>query len=66
MRIKWIEDDNYFGDHKSVGDGLFEMKTNCGVGYRLYYSYKNDILVLLLCGSDKSSQQKDIEKQKNK
>ncbi|MDR0423810.1 MAG: hypothetical protein LBH46_04485 [Rickettsiales bacterium] len=40
------------------------MRINCGAGYRLYYAYRGDVLILLLCGGDKASQQKDIEKAK--
>lgn len=64
VRIKMLETDNYFGDHKSVGNGVFEMRIHFGSGYRLYYAYRGDVLVLLLCGGNKSTQQKDIEKAK--
>lgn len=49
-----------FGDHKSVGDGVFEMRIIKGKGYRLYYARKGEITYLLLCGGDKSTQDKDI------
>ncbi|OOF63848.1 type II toxin-antitoxin system RelE/ParE family toxin [Rodentibacter sp. Ppn85] len=49
-----------FGDHKSVGDGVFEMRITKGKGYRLYYARKGEITYLLLCGGDKSIQDKDI------
>ncbi|OOF68304.1 type II toxin-antitoxin system RelE/ParE family toxin [Rodentibacter caecimuris] len=49
-----------FGDHKSVGDGVFEMRITKGKGYRLYYARKGEITYLLLCGGDKSTQDKDI------
>lgn len=53
-----------FGDAKSVGDGVFEMRIDYGPGYRLYYALRGSELVLLLIGGDKSSQQKDIAKAK--
>lgn len=58
--IKRIENDN-LGIVRSVGQGVYEKKINYGPGYRLYYIQKNETLILLLCGGDKSTQQKDIE-----
>jgi putative addiction module killer protein len=51
-----------FGDHKSVGKGVFELKFMFGSGYRVYYGEESDKIILLLCGGDKSSQKKDIKK----
>ena len=51
-----------FGDHKHVGEGVFEMRIPSGPGYRVYYMQTGDVVYLLLVGGDKSSQQKDIEK----
>lgn len=53
-----------FGDHKSVGDGVQEMRMTFGAGYRIYYTIRNETVVFLLAGGDKSSQQKDIQKAK--
>ena len=53
-----------FGDFKFIGDGIYEMRIHYGPGYRLYYTMDNDVVVLLLVGGDKSTQQKDIEKAK--
>ncbi|RKU17208.1 addiction module killer protein [Candidatus Poribacteria bacterium] len=53
------------GDHKSVGDGVWELRLNFGPGYRIYYGEVDDTIVLLLCGGDKSSQKMDIEHAKN-
>ena len=50
------------GDHKSVGDGVWELRIDVGPGYRVYYALAGQQLVLLLTGGDKSSQQADIEK----
>ena len=50
------------GDVKSVGQNLFEVRLFFGSGYRLYYTLEGQTIILLLCGGDKSSQSKDIEK----
>ncbi len=50
------------GDHKSLGDGLFELRFFFGPGFRAYYTIYGCRLVLLLCGSGKDGQKKDIEK----
>ncbi|GAA0572227.1 type II toxin-antitoxin system RelE/ParE family toxin [Caenispirillum bisanense] len=49
-----------FGDCKAVGEGVFEMRVHAGPGYRLYYMRTGEVVYLLLCGGDKSSQGKDI------
>ncbi len=60
-RLTRIRDGN-FGDHKSVGEGVFELRIHKGPGLRVYYGLDGDRLVVLLGGGDKSSQDKDIEK----
>ncbi|MEA3466430.1 MAG: type II toxin-antitoxin system RelE/ParE family toxin [Thermodesulfobacteriota bacterium] len=50
------------GDVKSVGQDLFEVRLFFGAGYRLYYTLEGQTIILLLCGGDKSSQSKDIER----
>ena len=58
-RIERIEDGN-FGDHRSVGGGVSELRLSVGKGYRVYYAVRRSRVVVLLCGGDKSSQQRDI------
>lgn len=49
------------GDVASVGEGVMEMRIHYGPGYRVYFVRRGSQLVFLLCGGDKSSQQRDIE-----
>lgn len=51
-----------FGVIRSVGGGVFEMKIDLGPGYRVYYVTVGKMIVVLLCGGEKSSQHKDIGK----
>jgi putative addiction module killer protein len=53
-----------FGDTKSVGDGVQELRMRFGPGYRIYYTWKDDVLIILLYGGDKDSQVRDIAKAK--
>ncbi|MBN6074037.1 type II toxin-antitoxin system RelE/ParE family toxin [Aggregatibacter actinomycetemcomitans] len=62
-RIERAEMGN-FGDYKSVGNGIYEMRITTGAGYRVYYAQKGDVIYLLLNGGNKSTQQADIEKAK--
>ena len=49
------------GDHESVGKGVVELKVDYGPGYRIYCGLEGQTLVVLLCGGDKDSQDKDIK-----
>jgi putative addiction module killer protein len=49
------------GDVKPVGEGVFEMREFFGPGWRMYYTLHGDVLIVMLGGGDKSSQQTDIE-----
>lgn len=53
-----------FGDCKAIGDGLAELRIHYGPGLRIYYFKVGNKLILLLCGGDKGSQTKDINKAK--
>ena len=62
-RLDRLEDGN-FGDCRSVGDGVFELRLHFGQGYRIYFGEVANTIVLLLCGGEKSSQTRDIERAK--
>lgn len=60
-RLERVEVGN-FGDYKSLGNGLFELRIDYGAGYRIYFGQKENYIILLLCGGDKSRQTKDIRR----
>jgi len=53
-----------FGDTGPVGDGVLELRIDWGPGYRVYFARLGQVVVLLLCGGDKRTQQKDIDRAK--
>ncbi len=60
QRVTRLESGNY-GDFKSLKDGVFELRLAFGSGYRVYFAEEGNTVVILLCGGDKSTQEKDIE-----
>jgi len=53
-----------FGDARPVGDGVSELRIPYGPGYRVYFASSERTVVLLLCGGDKSTQSRDIDRAK--
>ncbi len=53
-----------FGDTRSVGGGVSEMRIDVGAGYRVYFIRRRRTMIVLLCGGDKSTQAKDIVRAK--
>jgi putative addiction module killer protein len=63
-RIRRMEGGN-FGDVAPVGEGISEMRIHYGPGYRVYFVQDGEQIVILLCGGDKSTQDKDIASAKD-
>ncbi|WP_206950973.1 type II toxin-antitoxin system RelE/ParE family toxin [Trinickia acidisoli] len=59
IRIQRLADDNH-GDVKPVGGGVSELRVDYGPGYRVYYTQRRGVCILLLCGGDKRTQDRDI------
>lgn len=53
-----------FGDVKPVGEGVSELRIDYGPGYRVYFTRRGDVVVILLVGGTKETQQSDIAKAK--
>jgi putative addiction module killer protein len=60
VRIRRLSLENP-GQRRTLKGGICEMKIDYGPGYRVYYTYRNLSLVLLLCGGNKSTQDEDIK-----
>ena len=61
VRIDRVAEGN-FGDHRSVGGGVSELRLPTGPGYRVYYTIRRQTVVVLLCGGDKARQRRDIQR----
>ncbi|OGX10814.1 MAG: addiction module killer protein [Omnitrophica bacterium RIFOXYB12_FULL_50_7] len=59
-RLDQLEAGN-FGDVKLVATGVWELRFHFGPGYRVYFGLDGQALVILLCGGDKSTQERDIK-----
>jgi putative addiction module killer protein len=63
LRLQRLELGNA-GDHASVGNGVSELRVHSGPGYRIYYKQTGRTIIVILCGGDKSTQDKDIRRAK--
>ena len=59
-RIDRLADGNP-GDVSPVGEGISELRIHYGPGYRVYFVQRGKVVIVLLCGGDKSTQTKDIK-----
>jgi putative addiction module killer protein len=60
-RLRLAEAGN-LGDWKSIGGGVSEMRVDVGPGYRLYFTRRGSLLIVMLAGGDKSTQSRDIKR----
>ena len=63
-RLARVRDGN-LGDHRDLGGGINELRLFFGPGYRIYFAYENETIILLLAGGGKRFQAKDIEAARN-
>ncbi len=62
-RLRQAEAGN-LGDWKPIEGALAEMRVDVGAGYRLYFTRRGNVVVVMLAGGDKSSQKRDLRKAK--
>ena len=60
-RIRLAEAGN-LGDWKTVGGEVSEMRVDTGPGYRLYFTRRGSVLIIMLAGGNKSTQNRDIKR----
>jgi putative addiction module killer protein len=63
VRLQQVRSGN-FGDRASVGSGVLELRIHIGPGYRVYFGRQGQLIVILLCGGNKSTQATDIKRAK--
>ncbi len=51
----------YYGDTKAIGEGIHELRFDMEGGYRVYFAQAGDVVIILLCAGNKSSQARDIK-----
>ena len=61
-RIRRVAETGNFGDAKPVREGVSEIRIDYGPGYRLYYLRTGPVIVVLLAGGDKGTQDADIKR----
>jgi len=52
------------GDYRALDEGIYELRIDWGPAYRVYFARTGNVIILLLCGGDKPTQQKDIDNAK--
>lgn len=60
-RLNRLESGN-FGDFKPLREGVHELRIDVGPGYRVYYAQSEKVVMLLLCGGTKRTQDADIDR----
>lgn len=60
-RLRMVEAGN-LGDGKSLGEGVSEMRVDTGPGYRLYFTRRGNLIIVMLGGGDKTTQARDIRR----
>lgn len=64
FRIQKLELEEHFGDYKTLGSGIREMRIDYAKGYRIYFKQLDKKIVILLIGGNKSTQTEDIRRAK--